>query len=203
MFLTVLSTHDDGDALNDEFSPQFEALEWLAQDPYLAEYSGPKKMQRFVMATLFLSTEGPTWRRKDGWLSDTDECTWYSSTVSSCDDNGVLRELDLRDNRMAGTLPVEVSWLHSLTRLDLRENDISGSLPSQLGSLTQMTFLQFNSNLLTGTLPSELASMNKLGMFLEKRFVSSFLLLNLTVYNLYCSRAHGFGTQRHGWYNPN
>jgi hypothetical protein len=154
------------------------------QDPYLAEYSDLKKMQRFVMATLFFSTEGRTWRRSDGWLSDADECTWYSSAASSCDDNGVLRELDLRDNRMAGMLPVEVSWLHLLTKLNLRENDISGILPSQLGSLTQMVFLQFTRNLLTGTLPSELASMSNLGTSIAMLFVS-YILLKLTVSHLY------------------
>jgi hypothetical protein len=121
-------------------------------------------MQRFVMATLYFSTNGDSWREDDGWLSDEDECDWFSSASKNpCDKNGHLRELDLRDNRLEGTMPVELSWLHSLLRINLRESNIGGTIPPQFGSLNLLRFFQMTRNDLTGTLPPELASWTNLG----------------------------------------
>ena len=100
----------------------------------------------------------------DGWLSDDGECTWFGFWIL-CDDVGVLNELDLRENSMAGTLPVELSWLDSLSRLNFRNNTISGQIPTEFGRFSSMIFLQFSTNQLTGTLPTELATLNNLGAF--------------------------------------
>jgi hypothetical protein len=120
-------------------------------------------MQRFVMATLYFSTNGYSWRKDNGWLSNEDECDWFSSAKNSCDENGRLRELDLRDNQLEGTLPVELSWLQSLLRLNLRDANIGGTIPPQFGNLNLMRYFQMTRNDLTGTLPPELASWTNLG----------------------------------------
>jgi hypothetical protein len=157
-----LSTHDDGAALTSSSTPQNEALYWLSQDPSLDSYSDEQKVQRFVLATLFYSTDGPHWVNSDGWISDSDECTWFSYT-ELCDGSGNLLQIDLRDNALIGTLPVELSWLASLEKLNLRENSLSGQIPSEFGELKSLAFLQFAMNDLTGTVPSELARCTNLG----------------------------------------
>ena len=164
-----LSTHDGGAALLSSSTPQNEALQWLAQDPSVDSYSDQQKVQRFVMATLFFSTDGLNWINSDGWLTDSDECTWFSYT-DLCDGSGNLLQVDLRDNSMVGTVPVEVSWLQVLEKFNLRENHISGSIPSELGELRSLAFLQFTDNDMTGTLPSELARIENLGTQLICRF---------------------------------
>lgn len=159
-----LSSHDQGASVSTPNTPQNEALLWLAKDPSLDAYSDAQKVQRYVLATLFFSTNGPTWIMSDGWLSNDGECTWYGFWLS-CDDAGVLNELDLRENNMSGTLPIELSWLDSLLRLNFRDNQISGQIPTEFGRLSSMIFLQFSSNQLTGTLPTELATLDSLGAF--------------------------------------
>jgi hypothetical protein len=53
--------------------------------PSLDTYSDAQKVQRYVMATLFFSTNGPNWIMSDGWLSNDGECTWFGFWLS-CDD---------------------------------------------------------------------------------------------------------------------
>ena len=165
--LIGLSTHDNADALmSSSPTPQNMALQWLAEDPLVDSYSDQQKVQRFVLATLFFSTDGPQWIHSDGWLTDSDECTWFSYT-ELCDGSGSLLQVDLRENSLRGTVPIEVSWLESLEKLNLRENQISGHIPSELGILRSLAFLQFTDNAMTGTLPSELARLGSLGTILS------------------------------------
>jgi hypothetical protein len=159
-----LSTHDQGASVSTPNTPQNDALQWLAKNPSLDTYSDAQKVQRYVMATLFFSTNGPNWIMSDGWLSNDGECTWFGFWLS-CDDAGVLNELDLRENNMSGALPVELSWLDSLSRLNFRDNQISGQIPTEFGRLSSIIFLQLSTNQLTGTLPTELATLNSLGAF--------------------------------------
>lgn len=157
-----LSTHDDGAALKSSSTPQNDALHWLAQDPSLDSYSDEQKVQRFVLATLFYSTDGPDWVNSDGWISDSNECTWFSYT-ELCDGSGNLLQVDLRENSLLGTLPVELSWLESLEKLNLKDNSLYGQIPREFGEFKSLAYLQFARNDLTGTLPTELARVTNLG----------------------------------------
>jgi hypothetical protein len=159
---TLLSNHDEGKALRSTNTPQFLALTWLTKDLALDSYTNLQKLQRFVLATLYYSTNGPNWKISDGWLSDAHECYWFSYRPL-CDDQGLIRELDLRDNSLSGMLPVEISWLVYLIHLNLMGNLLSGSIPTELGQLSSLGFLQLTSNALTGELPIELAKLINLG----------------------------------------
>lgn len=165
LFNFIASLSEDLESLTKEDSPQFKGLYWLSRNPNLDEFTRYQKMQRFVMATLYFSTSGNDWERSDQWLSYADECTWFSHVISPCDKDGILKELNLDGNRLRGTLPVELSWLHGLKRLFLRENEIRGTIPPELSRLSSLNFLQLTSNLISGSLPSELAKMTNIGAF--------------------------------------
>jgi len=126
-FLSSIS-FDGGKDLQTPSTPKNDALYWLAANDNLGTYSDEKKIQRYGLATLYYSTNGERWRRSEGWLSNSDECEWYSSFVngllcsispfkdfswckSSCSDNGSVVQLSLYDNNLEGTIPEEVALL--------------------------------------------------------------------------------------------
>ena len=109
------------EALNNASSAQHMALQWLSIDPNLSEYSKERIVQRWAMATFFLSMPGEYASNgramqmdaeENSWMTYSDECTWYSTQrKSSCSDDGKLLDIHLEDIGLSGVLPPEISLL--------------------------------------------------------------------------------------------
>ena len=89
-----LSTITDPSLLRDTSTPQGQAFQWLlSEDPAQVnpcEY--PSLDQRYGLATLYYSTSAQAdWTTSTGWLSGTDECTWFNVACG----NGMVTGLDL------------------------------------------------------------------------------------------------------------
>lgn len=102
---------DDGEALQTPSTPQNNAVSWLAGNANLSTYSDAKKIQRYVLATLYYSTNGDSWTRNTGWLSDSDECDWDYTVVGSLCVSGSVAELDMAAKNLVGTVPAELALL--------------------------------------------------------------------------------------------
>eukprot|EP00934_Nitzschia_sp_Nitz4_P006382 Nitzschia sp. Nitz4//NODE_159_length_47236_cov_74.723851//5205//7823//NITZ4_additional_000003-RA//-1//CDS//3329531728//6372//frame0 len=163
---------DSASDLNDPAAPQYQALDWLANDEYTLalldlnrvrgrslEELNSRVSQRWVLATIYYSTGGESaWKNTGRWLTSTNECDW--AFVSSCDNNGAIQELAIEDNELAGSLPREIGNLgETLLKLSLNSNSIGGSLPSTLGLLTGVTRMTIQANDLEGRLPMTLGNM--------------------------------------------
>jgi hypothetical protein len=161
-FLTAASP-DLQEALMDTTSQQYTALLWLSTDPDLFSYPNFKLIQRFALATFYLTTGGNTWANNDAWLTDVDECLWYSSStnIAPCDFMGLFVNLELELNNIGGALPSELSLLsNSLTRIDLTrtgsQDFLSGPIPPEFGQLTKLEYFVLSGNQITGSLPPTL-----------------------------------------------
>ena len=153
----------------DPTSSQYLALEWLAGNSFLESYSDERLKQRFTLATFYYSTGGDQWSNSVFWLSDRNECQWYTSSTSRdpCDEAGAFVNLELDLNNLSGTIPAELAILsNSLARIDLPQTGsgpfITGSLPSELGLLANLEFLNLQGNLISGALPKDLGGWQKL-----------------------------------------
>jgi hypothetical protein len=63
-----LVSSDGGEALQTPGSAQHDALSWLANDTFQGYYTDDKLIQRYLLATLFFSTNGKNWFNKSMWL---------------------------------------------------------------------------------------------------------------------------------------
>jgi Leucine-rich repeat (LRR) protein len=156
-------------SLQDPNSAQAKALEWLLDNELLEDYGENRVLQRYTMAVLFYASNGSGWSSNAGWLSDQDECTWYSSgsETNICTDQGLVGEFNLDKNNVGGTLPwLELAMLsNQLIGMDFFQNEVAGSFPSQVGLLTALTAVDLFSNRLSGELPTELGSLESLQFF--------------------------------------
>jgi hypothetical protein len=80
-------------------------LTWLEGNANLDDYPDWKRIQRYVLAVFYYSTNGDEWRRNTGWLSDEDECTWLTDetnveTRPVCDEDGAYNNLRLEKNNL-------------------------------------------------------------------------------------------------------
>jgi len=82
-------------------------------------------------------------------------------------DNKVLiHSLDLKNNNLSGSIPMEISCLSSIySGIHLSRNKLSGTIPPDIAMLSNMQALNLGRNKLEGELPIELAKMVELRVF--------------------------------------
>jgi hypothetical protein len=166
----IEQSFDDGEALMDEDSPQYQAYIWLSENAQVEDYSEDRLLQRYALATFYFSTHGEDWFFQDLWLSDADECLWYSrSSRPSCNREGQVQNLELDYNNVNGEMPPELGLLsNSMERLVLRGGPSSfsgGTIPPELGKLTGLTHFFIRGNLYSGSIPTELGQWTAIEQF--------------------------------------
>eukprot|EP00980_Cylindrotheca_fusiformis_P006340 scaffold1356_cov123-Cylindrotheca_fusiformis.AAC.21 len=118
----IISAYPEGTvALQNRGSPQRNALDWLGSPSNLQDLSDRRILQRYALATFFYSTKGWEWTVASRWLSNEHECSWFSTSTSVevCNPSMEYTELNLRNNNLKGTIPIEVFvLLGSLGELD-------------------------------------------------------------------------------------
>lgn len=148
---------DSTAVFNDSNSYQSRALNWVVGSCPNCGRDGKRIMQRFVLACIYYATNNVRntltdavnngnaigqWRRKDGWITTADECTWSGV---ECNDSGYVDSIILRDNRLSGTFPAETKYLQdSLEILDLTKNSMynDGAAGNDwLGDLSKLKYL--------------------------------------------------------------
>eukprot|EP00253_Pinus_taeda_P012679 PITA_12679 len=66
-----------------------------------------------------------------------------------------LKVLNIRNNKLAGVLPLHIGKLSTnLSVLTLANNMIEGRIPPHIGNLSSLTYLNLSGNLLNGSIPS-------------------------------------------------
>uniref|UniRef100_A0ACD5T6I6 Uncharacterized protein n=1 Tax=Avena sativa TaxID=4498 RepID=A0ACD5T6I6_AVESA len=74
-----------------------------------------------------------------------------------------LTYLNFADNNLSGSVPKEIGMLENLVYLDLRDNNfLSGSMPVEIGTLTNLTYLDLGGTNLSGLVPVEIGMLTNL-----------------------------------------
>ncbi|CAM8998941.1 unnamed protein product [Rhodiola kirilowii] len=85
------------------------------------------------------------------WNSDTPVCK-YSGI--KCDADGVINEVDLSNQGLSGTLPIDsICQLQSLTKLALGFNSLHGEVSNGLGRCVGLKYLDLGNNMFNGAVP--------------------------------------------------
>jgi len=141
------------------------------------------------LEAIYNATNGQDWRSNDGWRDETvDHCQWYGI---SCDDEGHVTGIDLRDNNLVGQFPVythdvdseeELHWesskyglanLYELQTLDLAENTLTGTIEYRpLYNLRVLTYFDVSGNQLSGEVETLVAPLLKYADFSNNGFTS-------------------------------
>ncbi|KAL5812660.1 hypothetical protein ACOSQ3_027610 [Xanthoceras sorbifolium] len=97
------------------------------------------------------------WKETQTNSTSASPCRWRGI---SCDDAGSVTEMSYTG--LTGTLQdLDFSSFPNLLRLDLKKNKLSGSVPSNIGLLSKLQFLDLSTNDLNGTLPLSLANLTQ------------------------------------------
>jgi Leucine-rich repeat (LRR) protein len=150
-----------GELLKDMTSPQYQALNWLANNDTANMTIGVDSeaaiKTRYVAAVLYYAFQGDTWTNKYSFLSDRETCSWNQMFFDgyhglSCGADGTVESFQTPSNNLVGSIPREIGYYTNLINLTLSNNMIDGSIAS-LVNLTRLQLLNCSLNALTGTLP--------------------------------------------------
>ena len=114
---------------------------------------------RAALIALYNAIDGDNWTNNTNWLSNEPLSSWYGVNTTIY---GRVTRLDLHENQLSGTIPVELGVLAKLQELWLNHNMLSGEIPVELGNLTSLTLLWLGQNELSGTIPVELGNLTYL-----------------------------------------
>jgi Leucine-rich repeat (LRR) protein len=161
----------DCSQLLNETASQGRAFEWLvdpANNPGLDSFSSDKKITRYALASFFYSTLGEAWVNNENWMTQTDECEWFtSSTTPVCSQVGDFMTLALENIGLQGEIPSDVGLLTSLTTLSLQKPNttlttLRGRLSSFISGLSKLTSLALSGASLEGGIPTEIEKLTLL-----------------------------------------
>ncbi len=112
---------------------------------------------RFALGMLYRATNGPDWTQNTNWLTDAPVEEWHGVTVGLF---GLI--LNLNNNNLGGSIPMDVGQLRVLEELNLGSNRISGEIPATIGKLEYLGKLNLSDNRISGEIPATLGQMSKL-----------------------------------------
>jgi hypothetical protein len=146
-----------GDLVSDPSTPQFAALSWLAEsDPAnLPLESTPLSVfqDRFILATLYFSTNGESWTNQYNFLSAADICDWNIGTLDgtngvSCDEVDQISIALGKHTTQTRTRATVCDNSHlSITchsPIITEENNLVGSFPKGMDIICTYRHLVFN-----------------------------------------------------------
>eukprot|EP00985_Skeletonema_marinoi_P031764 scaffold37787_cov153-Skeletonema_marinoi.AAC.26 len=152
---------------NDTSSPQYQALDWMANsgdgaDAIQSESiqgATPYIIQRYILAVLYYSTTGSGWRKQYDFLTNTNECEWgvganNGFNVIDCNNDGFVTLINLWQNQLVGVIPTELVHLRNCTALDFLTNRLSGEVPVEITQM-KLDYLNLGYNQLSGTVMPE------------------------------------------------
>ncbi len=120
---------------------------------------------RFALGKLYMATNGPDWTQNTNWLTDAPVEEWHGVTVGLF---GQVVILNLNNNNLGGSIPMDVGQLWTLEELNLGSNRLSGEIPATIGKLEYLGKLNLSDNQLSGEIPAELGYLANLrGLFLQ------------------------------------
>eukprot|EP00527_Entomoneis_sp_CCMP2396_P008161 CAMPEP_0198137770 /NCGR_PEP_ID=MMETSP1443-20131203/1224_1 /TAXON_ID=186043 /ORGANISM="Entomoneis sp., Strain CCMP2396" /LENGTH=536 /DNA_ID=CAMNT_0043799309 /DNA_START=276 /DNA_END=1886 /DNA_ORIENTATION=+ len=159
------------ETFQDRSSGQFRAVDWINEDPFVAENglspSDKRFVDRYALASIYFAMGGDQWTicgqsnpecdvaaTSFGWLSNNDVCDWHMMICDGTDVRGInlgsQLPLNRRQTQLLGEFPSELTALTDLVQLHLKESRVT-NIPTFLSALTNLEELNFEDNeVLTG-----------------------------------------------------
>lgn len=155
-----------GKDIYDNSTDEYAALAWLADsDPKHLDANSPidEILQRFVLANLYISTNGDEWANQLHFFSKKSVCDWNDKTSGVfCNSDQQVSKLLLPESKLNGTIPHDIGLLSSMEIIDLSKNDLRGSIPISIGIMSSLRSIDMSFNEISGRIPASLPMLMKL-----------------------------------------
>ncbi|WVZ16027.1 hypothetical protein V8G54_013593 [Vigna mungo] len=73
---------------------------------------------------------------------------------------GLVKNVDLSNNKLSGEIPREITYLDGLIYLNLSKNQLSGQIPPSIGNMRSLESIDLSRNQLSGKIPPSISSLS-------------------------------------------
>jgi len=120
-----------------------------------------------ALRALYNATDGDNWINNTGWeilieQNLGDDCNLGSLYGVTLNEEARVSKIDLRDNNLEGSIPVEFALLSKLDILILKNNSLTGNIPNELFDINTLTYLNLSANTFVGAIPLEIGNLGNL-----------------------------------------
>jgi Leucine-rich repeat (LRR) protein len=112
--------------------------------------------EKATLLILFEATNGQNWTNNTNWNSDKPLSEWYGVKTNT---DGCVVGLELYNNNLNGSIPLEIIQLENLEYFDVTSNSISGNIPYTIGGIQNLEVLYLAENQLTGKIPETVGNL--------------------------------------------
>ena len=118
-----------------------------------------------ALTALYKSTNGGGWYNNSGWdttavpASRDEFNSWYGLKIDLFNNQITEFSLNLSNNNLNGTLPIELGLLSELNVFNIDENNLEEHIPSEIGNMTNLDTLWMNQNQFSGEIPPEIGNL--------------------------------------------
>lgn len=166
--------------------------------------------ERDALVALYNSTDGANWTNNTNWNTAEPVSSWFGVTVENIMGIDHITKIEINDNNLNGTLPIEIGNLielkiftsvfstnlignipteigncSKLEQLEFSYCNLSGNIPTSFSNLINMQHLYLGNNQLSGIIPDIFNSMNLKSLEIGKNEFSGDMILTTTNSSFY------------------
>ncbi len=102
--------------------------------------------ERDALVKFFYVTNGPKWTNSSNWNTLAPVSTWFGITTTKLNEEEHVYTINLYNNNLSGTIPVDIIALKELVLLNLPSNKLTGILPYQIQIMPKLNFISVDGN---------------------------------------------------------
>lgn len=122
-------------------------------------YSNKAGEDYHALLDFYESTNGDNWTNNSNWgLGDPCLNSWHGVMCEETDTHVV--KLQLSNNNLTGTIPLEIDDFENLTHIYLNANQLGGTIPPKTGNMTKLIDLALDYNNLRGSIPATIENLS-------------------------------------------
>lgn len=130
-----------------------------------------------ALISIYNDANGPSWTNNTGWVAgaagtDCDVCQWYGVV---CDGFGRVKELNVSNNNLTGSLSNAIADLASLEKINLFNHGMSGTIPDVMNMISDLRYIDLSNGTFSGPIP-DFAGLDELEIiYLENNSLTGLL----------------------------
>ena len=117
--------------------------------------------EKEALVSFYHATNGTNWTNHTNWNTAKPVSTWFGVSIIKIDGKDFVSSINLYNNNLVGSIPVNLAVLKELSLLNLPQNKLDGIVPDELKNNKKLRTINLYGNTITQTKPKPIVKATK------------------------------------------